>query len=102
MNTWEDSINANSLGRLDQILYPYYTADIEKGLLTKEEAFELICCLWIKLYRDYDVQQSCVGGCGRTGERSQRAFVYDARRDRALNFIRCLSVRYSRVRKKRF
>ena len=48
INTWEDYINANSIGRLDQILYPYYTADIEKGILTKEQAFELICCLWIK------------------------------------------------------
>ena len=68
VNTWEDYINANSLGRLDQILYPYYKADIEKGILTKEEAFELICCLWIKLYRSYDVQQSCVGGTGADGE----------------------------------
>ncbi|MBQ2277439.1 MAG: hypothetical protein II333_02615, partial [Clostridia bacterium] len=32
INTWEDHINANSLGRLDQILYPYYKADIEKGI----------------------------------------------------------------------
>ncbi|MBQ9855472.1 MAG: helix-turn-helix domain-containing protein, partial [Clostridia bacterium] len=51
LNVWEDGINANSLGRLDQIFYPYYKADIEKGVLTKEEAFEILCCLWIKLYR---------------------------------------------------
>ena len=103
MNTWEDSINANSLGRLDQILYPYYTADIEKGLLTKEEAFELICCLWIKLYRDYDVQQSCVGGCGPDGESAVNELSYmmlDA--TEALNFIRCLSVRYSQRTEKAF
>ena len=40
INTWEDHINANSLGRLDQILYPYYKADVEQGILTKEEAFD--------------------------------------------------------------
>ena len=35
VNTWEDTINANSVGRLDQILYPYYAADIEKGILRR-------------------------------------------------------------------
>lgn len=51
-NTWEDGINANSIGRIDQILYPYYKKDIEMGRITQEEAFELLACLWIKLYRD--------------------------------------------------
>ena len=97
INTWEDGINANSLGRLDQILYPYYKKDIETGLLTKEEAFELICCLWIKLYRDYDVQQSCVGGCTPEGEPAENELSFlmlDATEQ--LGFIRCLSVRYSK------
>jgi len=95
-NTWEDGINANSLGRLDQILYPYYKADIEKGILTKEEAFELICCLWIKLYRNYDVQQSCVGGIKPDGSDAVNELSWmmlDA--TEALGFVRCLSVRYS-------
>ena len=96
INTWEDGINANSLGRLDQILYPYYKKDIENGALTKEEAFELICCLWIKLYRDYDVQQSCIGGCGSDGEPAENELSFlmlDA--TERLGFVRCLSVRYS-------
>ncbi|MCL2159737.1 MAG: hypothetical protein FWH48_10050 [Oscillospiraceae bacterium] len=96
INTWEDGINANSLGRLDQILYPYYKSDIEKGILTKREAFELICCLWIKLYRDYDVQQSCVGGCDREGNDATNELSYlmlDA--TEALDFVRCISVRFS-------
>ena len=96
INTWEDYINANSIGRLDQILYPYYKADIEKGILTKEEAFELICLLWIKLYRDYDVQQSCIGGTSPDGSSDVNELSYlmlDATEQ--LNFIRCLSVRYS-------
>ena len=95
-NTWEDTINANSLGRLDQILYPYYMRDIERGVLTEDEAFELICCLWIKLYRDYDVQQSCVGGCKPDGTDAVNKLSYmmlDATEQ--LDFIRCLSVRYS-------
>ncbi len=36
-------------GRLDQFLYPYYKADIEKGELTPGEAQELIECLFIKI-----------------------------------------------------
>ncbi|MBO5369312.1 MAG: hypothetical protein J6B23_01400, partial [Clostridia bacterium] len=103
VNTWEDYINANSLGRLDQILYPYYKADIEKGILTKEEAFELVCCLWIKLYRSYDVQQSCVGGTDTNGNSQVNDLSYmmlDATEQ--LDFIRCLSVRYSKNTEKDF
>jgi len=103
INTWEDTINANSLGRLDQILYPYYAADIEKGILTREQAFEIICCLWIKLYRDYDVQQSCVGGTSPDGSSDVNDLSWlmlDVTEQ--LNFIRCLSVRYGASTDKAF
>lgn len=96
-NTWEDRVNANSLGRLDQILYPYYKKDIEEGRITKEFAFELICCLWIKLYRSYDVQQSALGGCKEDGTSAVNDLSFmmlDATEE--LDFIRCLSVRYDR------
>jgi len=94
INTWEDGINANSLGRLDQILYPYYRRDVEAGRLTREEAFELLCCLWIKLYRDYDVQQVALGGVDAEGEDAANELTYmmlDV--TEALGFVRCLSVR---------
>ncbi|MBR4940679.1 MAG: hypothetical protein IKZ19_01605, partial [Clostridia bacterium] len=103
LNTWEDNINANSIGRLDQILYPYYSSDIEKGILTDEEAFEIICCLWLKLYRDYDVQQSAIGGTNPDGSEAVNELSYlmlDATEQ--LNFIRCLSVRYSSKTEKKF
>jgi choline trimethylamine-lyase len=35
--------------RLDQYAYPYYKNDIASGSLTKDEAQELLDCLWIKL-----------------------------------------------------
>jgi len=38
-----------TLGRVDQYLYPFYKADIEKRVLTRESAQELIECLFIKL-----------------------------------------------------
>ena len=103
VNTWEDYINANSLGRLDQILYPYYKEDIEKGILTKDEAFEIICLLWLKLYLKYDVQQSCVGGIDKDGNDATNDLSYmmlDATEQ--LDFIRCLSVRYSQKTDKEF
>lgn len=37
-----------ALGRLDQMLYPYYKKDIEEGRLTKQEAAELLGCFWLK------------------------------------------------------
>ncbi|MFZ5436940.1 MAG: trans-4-hydroxy-L-proline dehydratase [Bacillota bacterium] len=43
-NTWDSF----SPGRLDQHLYPFYKRDIEEGRLTREEAKELLQCLWIK------------------------------------------------------
>lgn len=96
--TWEDGyVNANSLGRLDQILYPYYVQDLESGALTKEQAFELICGLWLKLYRDYDVQQSVVGGLTPKGKDAVNDLSYmmlDA--TEALDFVRCLSVRFDK------
>ncbi len=103
INTWEDTINANSVGRLDQILYPYYKADIENGTLTRDEAFELICCLWLKLYHTYDVQQSCVGGTSADGKSQVNELSYmmlDATEQ--LDFVRCLSVRYSQNTEKEF
>ncbi len=43
-NTW-DSFNP---GRLDQHLYPFYKKDISNGILTKEDAIELLQAFWIK------------------------------------------------------
>ncbi|MFC1990577.1 pyruvate formate lyase family protein [Chloroflexota bacterium] len=36
-------------GRIDQYLYPFYEADIQAGSLSRQEALELIECLFIKL-----------------------------------------------------
>lgn len=93
-STWEDGINANSLGRLDQIFYPYYKADIEAGTLTEAQAFEILACLWIKLYRDYDVQQACIGGITVDGHDASNRLTYLMLEvTDQLDFIRCLSMR---------
>jgi len=37
-----------SPGRFDQYMLPYYERDIREGLITREDAGELLGCLWIK------------------------------------------------------
>lgn len=44
----ESNASSFSPGRLDKILYPYYEHDIKAGILTKNEALEIIECLWLK------------------------------------------------------
>jgi len=63
----EDGINANSIGRLDQILFPYYERDLEGGRLTREDAVEIMEELACKLYLEYDVQAITLGGAGPEG-----------------------------------
>ena len=45
----ESSGHSVSPGRFDQYMYPYYIKDIENGKLTREQAQELIDCVWVKL-----------------------------------------------------
>ena len=44
----ESNGHSLSYGRLDQYLLPYYQADVEGGAITRDEALELLCNLWIK------------------------------------------------------
>lgn len=44
LNPW-DAFNP---GRLDQHLFPFYRKEAEEGSLSKEQAFELLCCFWVK------------------------------------------------------
>jgi pyruvate formate-lyase/glycerol dehydratase family glycyl radical enzyme len=44
LNPWD----AFSPGKLDQHLYPFYRKGLDDGTLTREQAEELLQCLWIK------------------------------------------------------
>jgi formate C-acetyltransferase len=44
LNTWDSF----SPGRLDQHLYPFYRNGLEEGTLTRDQAKELLGCLWVK------------------------------------------------------
>lgn len=45
-----------SHGRIDYYLYPFYINDLEKGIITREFAKELLQCFWIKHNYAYDYQ----------------------------------------------
>ena len=44
----ESNGHSLSYGRFDQYMFPYYRADVESGAITRDEALELLTCLWIK------------------------------------------------------
>lgn len=44
LNPWD----SYSPGRLDQHLNPFYQADVKNGTLTRDQALELLECLWVK------------------------------------------------------
>ncbi len=90
----EDGINANSIGRLDQILYPFYKADQDAGRLSRDRALTLMEELACRLYRDYDVQAITLGGVDRQGQDAVNdlsTLILEATRN--VGVVRDLSIR---------
>lgn len=97
ITAWEDGINANSIGRIDQFLWPYLERDLADGTITWDGAAEILAALWIKLYRPYDVQQMMIGGQHPDGSDATNPLSYlvlDV--TEGLGLIRCLSARLHR------
>lgn len=69
---------AMALGRMDQYLYPYYRHDIDAGILTPEEAEDLIACAFIKIveYGFGDTVNICIGGVTPAGEEGINELSY--------------------------
>ena len=44
----ESNGHSLSYGRFDQYMYPYFISDLKNERISKEEALELLTCLWIK------------------------------------------------------
>lgn len=59
---------AMALGRMDQYLYPLYKKDIDSGVMTKDDAFDLVgnviakICEYHYFWRGADVVNICIGG----------------------------------------
>ena len=75
-----EGIGPNTFGRIDVDLYPFYKHDIENGIITKSEAYDLICkfllssdCVYdhnkkMVGYADHEFENTYVlGGCDKNG-----------------------------------
>jgi len=73
----ESGGNSISLGRIDQLLYPYYKADLDAGRVTPERARELIALLFIKTNEIWNVLEEAFipGGEGTEGKTTQNVTV---------------------------
>ena len=69
--------NSVSLGRIDQILYPFYKEDMKAGILTKDTAKELIALLFLKTNEIWNVLEEAYipGGEGTEGKTTQNVTV---------------------------
>lgn len=83
--------SALSFGRFDQYLYPLYRADIDQGRLTRDQAYELLCCFWLKVNepRMRTVQSLTLGGVtpqGAVGVNALTRLCLEVVRDMALPY----------------
>lgn len=77
----ECDLKGMSLGRLDQILQPYYERDLLEGRITEEEALILVKELCLKLYySERDKKENSIGitigGINALGEDGVNAVTY--------------------------
>ncbi len=87
----ESGGNSISLGRIDQILFPYYEADLAAGRVTPDEARNLLALLFIKTNEIWNVLEEAFipGGEGTEGKTTQNVTVggVDARGEDATNAL---------------
>lgn len=95
MMQYEDPQNAQSTGRFDQFMYPYFQKDLLDGKLTEQRALELIECLWLKYWRSYDVQNLMLAGLTPEGKDATNELSYLCIQATInLKLLRQISVRY--------
>ena len=94
-----------SNGRMDQYLYPFYKKDMEDGILTREQAKELLECMWVEMaqFVDFNISPSgsdfyegyahweavTIGGQTRDGEDATNELSYlflESKREFPLNY----------------
>ena len=73
----ESGGNSISLGRIDQILFPYYRKDVEAGRAAPDKARELVAMLFIKTNEIWNVLEEAFipGGEGTEGKTTQNVTV---------------------------
>jgi len=73
----ESGGNSISLGRIDQILYPFYKKDLKSGKITPAKARELLSLLFLKTGEIWNVLEEAYipGGEGTEGKTTQNVTV---------------------------
>jgi pyruvate-formate lyase len=74
---WASNVYHNTVGRFDQYMYPYFSADIKSGVLTSQSALKLTEEFFLSFNRDSDLyigmqqgdngQSLMLGGCDAQG-----------------------------------
>lgn len=54
--------NADSFGRIDSYLRPFFERDLARGAITQEEVFDLFCSLIVKIEEQEQIQNMTIGG----------------------------------------
>ena len=77
---WLEGDYHNTIGRFDQYMYPYYRHDVDAGILSRDEAFDLLCDFFLSFNKDSDLyfgaqqgdngQSMVLGGIDRDGNDS--------------------------------
>lgn len=65
-----------ALGRIDQYLLPFYESDLRDSRITREEALDLFCHLWVRLEEIQHVQNICIGGLAPDGRDATNELSY--------------------------
>ncbi len=94
-----EGIGINSFGRIDLDLYPFYENDIKKGILTKEDAYELICKFLLSSDMTYDHDMKMVGYSDHEMENTYTLGGYDTNNNFVYNDLTSMFLEASREEK---
>jgi formate C-acetyltransferase len=92
-------------GRIDQYFYPYYKKDMAEGRITKDQALEMLECLWIGMGRNVEIytmpgnfsytdgyahwEATTIGGVDKDGKDATNELSYlmlESKREFPLNY----------------
>jgi len=67
---------AMALGRIDHYLWRFYENDLKCGRITREEALDLFCHLWVRMEEIREVTNICIGGLTPDGQDATNELSY--------------------------
>lgn len=73
---WTEGRYSMALGRIDQYLLPFYERDLKAGRITREDALNLFCHLWVKLEEIGEIFNICIGGLTPDGKDGTNELSY--------------------------